>query len=122
MISMRIKNTGYFRIFGAGHKTTERSESECEERKIFFHEAERMREAAQNYRLAPMEVKKYYMSLYYTILSKYGSQLRDAGASAASEGCAGSVSLYQNAEYLFEKLGCDLMRLAGVKHGKRRGV
>ncbi len=88
------------------------SEPECEERKAVFHEAERMREAAQNYRLAPMEVKKYYMSLYYTILSRYDSQLRDAGAPAAAESFAGNVSLYQNAEHLFEKLCCDLMRLA----------
>lgn len=52
-----------------------------EQRETVMHEAKLMREAAENYLLAPMAVRKYYLSLYCGLLKKYGEQLREKGLS-----------------------------------------
>ncbi len=39
-----------------------------EQRETVMHEAKLMREAAENYLLAPMAVRKYYLSLYCGLL------------------------------------------------------
>ena len=62
-----------------------------------IREADRLYEACENYRLAPMVVKKYYLSLYYSLLRKYGDELANRGLLDQTSSEYRHISLYQDA-------------------------
>ena len=86
-----------------------------EQRETVMHEAKLMREAAENYLLAPMAVRKYYLSLYCGLLKKYGEQLREKGLSDMLDYHMGPISLYQDAGSIFSRLSNSLTALAGER-------
>lgn len=83
-----------------------------EQRRIVMREAELMQQAAENYLLAPMAVRKYYLSLYCGLLEKYGKELKENGLLNVSDCLSHRISLYQDAGMKFSDLSRSLSVLA----------
>lgn len=75
-------------------------------------EADKMEEAAVNYKLAPMHVKNYYIALYCDLLEKYSAELAESGAQLSFSSEYINISLYQDAERYLMELHDGLMEIA----------
>ena len=77
-----------------------------------IREAGMLSEAAVNYRLAPMNVKNYYIALYCELLEKYSGELAESGSHLSLSSEYINISLYQDAERFLQELSDGLMEIA----------
>lgn len=85
---------------------------------VMIRGAQLMHEAAENYRLAPVAVRRYYISLYRGLLEKFGEELKESGLLDVSAGRYAGISLYRDAGMDFENLSRGLILLAGKQRKK----
>lgn len=71
---------------------------------VLLCEISRLKEAAENYRLAPMNIKRYYIAMSDNLMKKYGAELAAHDPELKEESEIGDISLYQNAEYYLIRL------------------
>lgn len=85
-----------------------------------IYEISQLAEAAENYRLAPMNIKRYYLMLYYDLLKKYNGELIAFGSELSFRPECTEISLYQDAGAYFLKLRDSLTDIALGRVSKSR--
>ena len=75
-------------------------------------EISRLSEAAENYRLAPMNIKRYYIAMSDGLIKKYSAELAAYDPALKEEAGMADMSLYQNAENHLIRLRDALTEIA----------
>ena len=107
-------------VFCSGKDEAAGVNGDFNENETMIREADRLYEACENYRLAPMVVKKYYLSLYYSLLRKYGDELANRGLLDQMSSEYRHISLYQDAGRSFAQLHHSLRMLACRKADEKK--
>ena len=107
-------------VFCSGKDEAAGVNRDFNENETMIREADRLYEACENYRLAPMVVKKYYLSLYYSLLRKYGDELANRGLLDQMSSEYRHISLYQDAGRSFAQLHHSLRMLACRKADEKK--